>query len=148
MYPVPTSINQPSCKPLALVLDSELKLPSDAMLGLTSVHSPVDRKDPVLPLDFPRDDNKGTINEGNDQSRDSFLYDIGDLFDDAILSLRKQPVLSGSDENPNSETTDKLKPDSFVSTDRNTPEALLEQPTHSSPNPTATRRRSLRLNHE
>ena len=90
MIPAPTSINQPSCGPLSLVLDSELKLPSDAMLGLTSVHSPVDRKDPVLPLDFPRDDNKGTINEGNDQSRDSFLYDIGDLFDDAILSLRKQ----------------------------------------------------------
>ena len=148
MIPAPTSINQPSCGPLSLVLDHELELPSDASLGLTHVHSPVDRKDPDPPPEFPGDDNDGTINEGNDQSRDSFSDDIGDLFDDAILSLRKQPVLSGSDENPNSETTDKLKLDSFVSTDRNTPEALLEQPTHSSPNPTATRRRSPRLNRE
>ena len=38
--------------------------------------------------------------------------------------------------------------DSFVSTDRNTPDALPEQPTHSSPNPMATRRRSTRLNRE
>ena len=98
-------------------------------MGLTPVRSPVDRKDPDLSLDAPRDDNEGTINEGNDQSRDSFSDDIGDLFDDAILSLRKQLVVSGSDENPNSEMTDTRKPDSFVSTDRNTPEALLEQPT-------------------
>ena len=88
------------------------------------------------------------INEGNDQSRDSFSGDTGDLFDDVIRSLREQPVVSSGDENPNSETAGKLKLDSFVSTDRNTPEALLEQPTHSSPNPTATRRRSKRLNRE
>ena len=133
---------------MSLVLDHELELPSDAALGLTPVHSPVDRNDPDLPLEFPRDDNEGMINEGNDQSRDSFSDDIGDLFDDAILSLRKQPVVSSSDENPNSEMTDTRKLDSFVSTDRNTPEALLEQPTHSSPNPTATSRRSPRLNRE
>ena len=104
--------------------------------------------DPDLPLDFPRNDNKGTTNEVNDQSRDSFFNDIGDLFDDAIPSSREKPVLWLSDENPNSETAGKLKLDSFVCTDRNTPEALLEQPTHSSPNPTATRRRSKRLNRE
>ena len=93
------------------------------MLGLTPVHNPVDRNDPDRPLDFPRSDNKGTINEGNDQSRDSFSGDIGDLFDDAILSLRKQPVVSSSDENPNTELPDTRKLDSFVSTNHNTPEA-------------------------
>ena len=77
--------------------------------------------------------------DSSDQSRDSFSDDIGDLFDDAILSLRKQS---------DTELLDTRKLDSFVSTDRNTPEALLEQPTHSSPNPTATRRRSKRLNRE
>ena len=38
--------------------------------------------------------------------------------------------------------------DSFVSTNRDTPDTLPEQPTHSSPNPMTTRRRSKRLNHE
>ena len=87
MIPVPTSNNQPSHGPLSHVLDHELELPSDVMLGLTSVQNLVDGKDPVLSLDVPRGDNEGTINEGNDQSRDSFSGDIGDLFDDAILSL-------------------------------------------------------------
>ena len=82
---------------------------------------------------------EGTINEGNDQSRDSFSDDIGDLFDDAILSLRKQS---------DTELLDTRKLDSFVSTDRNTPEALLEQPTRSSLNPTPSRRRSPRFNRE
>ena len=50
------------------------------------------------------------------------------------------------DEKPNSDVERNF--DSFVSTDRNTPDALLEQPTHSSPNPMATRRRSKRLNRE
>ncbi len=92
-------------------LATGIKFPSDSLLGLTPVHNSVDPKDPDLPLDFPRNDNKGTINEVNDQSRDSFLDDIGDLFDDAILSFRMKPVLSIGDENPNSETAGKLKPD-------------------------------------
>ena len=130
MIPVPTSINQPSCGPLSLVLDHELELPSDATLGLTPVHSPVDRNDPDLPLAFLRDDNKGTINEGNDQSRDSFSGDIGDLFDDANFSSRNKKVspydvklntdgeASQRDEKPNSEVVVERNFDSFVSTDR------------------------------
>ena len=140
---------------MSLVLDHELELPSDALLGLTPVHSPVDRNDPDLPLVLLRDDNKGTINDGNDQSRDSFFDVIGDLFDDAIFSSRNKKVspydvklntdgeASQRDEKLNS---DERNFDSFVSTDRNTPDALPEQPTHSSPNPMATRRRSKRLN--
>lgn len=158
MIPVPTSINQPSCGPLSLVLDPELKLPSDSALGLLPVHNSVDPKDPDLPLDFPRKDNKGTINEVNDQSRDSFLDDIDDLLDDPNFSFRNKKVspydvkliidggASQRDEKPNSDVERNF--DLFVSTDRNTPEALMEQPTHSSPNPTATRRRSKRLNRE
>ena len=90
MIPVPTSNNQPSYGPLSLVLNHELELPSDTTLGLTPVHSPVDHKDPDLSLDVPRDDNEITINEGNDQSRDSFSDDIGDLFDDVILFASNQ----------------------------------------------------------
>jgi len=99
-----------------------------------------------------------TINEGNDQSRDSFSDDIGDLFDDANFSSRNKKVspydvklitggeASQRDEKPNSDV--ELNFDSFVSTDRNTPDALPEHPTHSSPDSTATRRRSKRLNRE
>ena len=60
------------------------------------------------------------------------------LITDGEASLR--------DEKPNSDVERNF--DSFVSTDRNTPDALPEQPTHSSPNPMATRRRSKRLNRE
>ena len=42
----------------------------------------------------------------------------------------------------------KRKLDSFVSTDHNTPKALMEQPTHSSPNLAATRRKSKRVKRE
>ena len=148
----------PLSEPLSLVLDHELELPSDATLGLTPVHNPVDRNDPDIPVVLLRDDNKGTINKGNDQPRDSFSDDIDDLFDDAKLSSRNKKVspydvklntdgeASQRDEKPNSDVERNF--DSFVSADRNTPDALLEQPTHSSPDPMATSRRSKRLNRE
>ena len=64
-------------------------------------------------------------------------YDVK-LITDGEASLR--------DEKPNSDVERNF--DSSVSTDRNTPEALLEQPAHSSPNPTTTCRMSKRLNRE
>ena len=124
------SIHQPPRGPLSLVLDPELKLPTDSSLALTTVHNADDLKDLDLPLDFPRYDDKGTTNEVNDQSRGTFLDDIDDLLDDANLFFLKKPFLSADDENPNSETARKLKLDSSVSTDHNTPEALMEQPTN------------------